>query len=764
MAYTSFIIRSSVSAGGSALRRTKVLQDASNPNGSGDSVYDSGLKADGFIPAIPANYLESTFSANVYIRGEVELQWTLGVALVSIPAGVDYEPVSILIRGSGDGEPITANDGFEVIKISYDSYVESFTDVAGTNRPYIADGKWAYYSMFVRYEDNTGSAFYEKVASLSVQTPTDFKSTEDLWKRIPVYYRELDNTYAIETLDYPYENGPLYRYVELFGWELDKIRTTVYDTMRINDPQVVHSSAIDALAAQVGAEITKSALGTAKLRALLDNIGYLRRTKGTLGSIESYISALSGCGVSYKQEYAVGDVGPGGGLIFLTPNSAGNTTGKYFEAAPASTEVSRTWATNSNQTLTVTGADGTAVGTGYQNTLDIVAQAGNVSATSAAVYCDTLVSGGKSDWFLPSSIEMQYVYKNLAYARIGGFYYGGGESGYWTSTESTANSANIQDSIFDTQGVRLKSTSHPVRAIRMFLPTTTRTFFAVHPHRANIFSDPLFAQGITNTTTVNPYQAYTNLDEAGREYGWGIYMSPTTSLLSTPPVITVTGNKLTVVFPVSIAGNNVDIRLYSRGQFTYNNSYNYYASAYSSHSFGLRFLTSGSVYNAVEPSGQNGTWVDTWNDSVPIANYPQYLDTTNTGRKIVSNIASPTTYTSEYKVCPVYIFKVPLSATTTTTFTFEKPLVEYRKSSGIFFSGNEPLGGFLPDASGATGEGIYDYHWGPNAVSVASTDFSYYTLDFYRSKKVTEYVVDNYVVPVNMVKNVDYQIDWDVLE
>jgi hypothetical protein len=110
--------------------------------------------------------------------------------------------------------------------------------------------------------------------------------------------------------------------------------------------------------------------------------------------------------------YAIGDIGPGGGKIFITPSTAGNSTGKYFEVAPVGVQVQRTWATGSNQSIAVSGADGTAIGTGAQNTIDIVAQSGNVAATSAAVYCSELVSGGQSDWFLPSKDELAQIYTN----------------------------------------------------------------------------------------------------------------------------------------------------------------------------------------------------------------------------------------------------------------------------------------------------------------------------------------------------------------
>jgi hypothetical protein len=73
------------------------------------------------------------------------------------------------------------------------------------------------------------------------------------------------------------------------------------------------------------------------------------------------------------------------------------------------------------------------------------------------------------------------------------------------------------------------------------------------------------------------------------------------------------------------------------------------------------------------------------------------------------------------------------------------------------------MGGFIPRA-GVAGDGLYDYHWGSNAVSSLNTDFSYYTLDYHRTKVITDNIVTNYVAPVTLVYGVDYEINWEVLE
>ena len=172
-----------------------------------------------------------------------------------------------------------------------------------------------------------------------------------------------------------------------------------------------------------------------------------------------------GPGATAAIAYAIGDVGPGGGKIFITPSTAGNSTGQYFEVAPVGVEVQRTWATGFYQLFSA-GASDTAIGTGAQNTIDIDAQSGNVAATSAAVYCSELVSGGQSDWFLPSRDELNLMYTNLhiLVPPLGGFSPGY----YWSSSEYVGVFAWIQSFDFGAQGDNYKDSTLFVRPVRAF--------------------------------------------------------------------------------------------------------------------------------------------------------------------------------------------------------------------------------------------------------------------------------------------------------
>ncbi len=186
------------------------------------------------------------------------------------------------------------------------------------------------------------------------------------------------------------------------------------------------------------------------------------------------------------------DRGPGGGIVFYYSATAFTSTGSdcgtnchYLEAAPTTgssawTDVPRTWATGfydgvdeddapiagGNWIALVSGADGIAIGTGYQNTLDIVAQTGNVAATSAAVAArEYRGPNNLLDWFLPSKLQLQkmFVYRTAI----------GVMDGYNYSSSSEVNSYQASSYFYITSSLYGfntidKSTSAYVRPVRAF--------------------------------------------------------------------------------------------------------------------------------------------------------------------------------------------------------------------------------------------------------------------------------------------------------
>ncbi len=161
------------------------------------------------------------------------------------------------------------------------------------------------------------------------------------------------------------------------------------------------------------------------------------RNAGTL-RLNATTNAFEGCNgfewVSITPpvvSYALGDTGPAGGVVFYITNGGRNG----LEAAPSDQHVGDgpTW--GCNVTL-LPGADGTAVGTGAQNTADILAGCSTVGI--AADIANAYVLNGYADWFLPSKDELNWLYKRKN--TVGGFK----NHNYWSSTQYNSDHSWMQ--------------------------------------------------------------------------------------------------------------------------------------------------------------------------------------------------------------------------------------------------------------------------------------------------------------------------------
>lgn len=285
MARTSFTFKQfGVSQAGSFLQATPVL-------GSDD---DSALKGDNYVssPDSGLTEAESFFDVTVRDYGKTLIKWGIGTALQTT-VGATPVATEVMVRYDTIGEPQTASDGKLVTTITADRVSSS---IEHSDLP---DGTWVYYTLFVKYQSTVTRSWYERVASVHILTPERFGSTDILWKRIPRYYRIQD---GIDSGDIPvssdlYGFGPLYRLLDVFGWDIDKLRTLIHHQMVTRDPMLASTEALDMLAQELGVYMSSTDLGTTRLRNILNDIGYLYGAKGTLDGVREWLTAISGSDV-----------------------------------------------------------------------------------------------------------------------------------------------------------------------------------------------------------------------------------------------------------------------------------------------------------------------------------------------------------------------------------------------------------------------------------------------------------------------------------
>jgi hypothetical protein len=192
------------------------------------------------------------------------------------------------------------------------------------------------------------------------------------------------------------------------------------------------------------------------LSGLLPNTTYYVR-----GYATNSVGTAYGASVSFTttQNFTVGVSYQGGIIAYVfTATDPGYVSGQTHGLIATSVNQSSgaQWGCSG-----VSIATNTSLGSGQANTISIVSSC--TTTGIAARLCNDLVSGGYSDWYLPSKDELAKIYLNRT--SIGGFNSGS----YWSSTQSSSTTSWSLDF---TSGVASSSSSKTanlyVRAIRRF--------------------------------------------------------------------------------------------------------------------------------------------------------------------------------------------------------------------------------------------------------------------------------------------------------
>jgi hypothetical protein len=295
-----------------------------------------------------------------------------------------------------------------------------------------------------------------------------------------------------------------------------------------NNDTVTVSSAVVTATISSGGSLTGTTTATASSGvATFNNLG----VDGTVGS--TYTITYSAAGLTSTTATVtltgttcdgetftcqVGDIGPGGGVIFYVASgfftqqgasgSMCTTNCKYLESAPTTgtdnwTDNNYAWSGNSN-TLIGASAQGSAIGTGYQNTLAIVAQSGAGTSGAASVTRAYRGPNNKIDWFLPSKDELHQM--RLQRSFVAAPPDGAAHSNYWTSTEDSDTAAIYEYFLFDDHYTPYdKSHDNGIfaRPVRAFGPAPiTISSAAIEGVTAPV-------TGATPVTTVTPGTGYT---------------------------------------------------------------------------------------------------------------------------------------------------------------------------------------------------------------------------------------------------------------
>lgn len=758
MAYESFTLKATTNASvyGSFLQQdpsafsTAGIGDSSPLQGFGYTLPPNEAGR-GFFEVIPTDY------------NTVKLSWGVSIALATTLTA-QPQPSEVRIVYSSFGQPQTVAEGDTILTTARN-------DVSLYYHEGVTSGKWAYYSMFIKYASVSNRDWYEKVASTEVLVPTNYGSRNLLYSRIPMHYRFDDETLGL--LNYTTglegnlpddlkDKGPLYRMLDVVGWDMDYLRTTTHYLMEKNDPQIANTEALNQLAAQLGIPINATEIGGARARNLLSLYKYQPVIKGRVRGVEEFITAITGCDteiVPTNSNYLASGYLAGDSATPVNSPDTTNPSGEKWklerpssQAISISTVATPTATSGWNSTdlqmfpaleLTASSVSGASVSTiniaclkadlpSFSNASSILVEysaqatvAGQGASVIGFLMSDTTQSASAVSYYNSASVV--------------------GPAGFVNSTRYPSTSAKmdveVNMGIVGNGTLTLTKkyfhmfiaydTMKPVNLllrVNKIAPMDKYPYdIKVYSNRVNLCRDPRFAGGIVTTAASVSTASF-----------WRASGASLTVL--TPELVEYAeAAEVTLFYDVSI---NANLKRYNTVGTT---------SSASAVAVQLTDLVNQSgvykhvpikrgidYYLSIDDVNDRITSVELYNNEIgvsmvssssPVRTQSALRGTRKWWKLQVPEI-SVYEWPQEIKNCSIII---NASINSTTPLTVADAVFE-PKVIGDFFDGNSVNGGWLAGGSGGS-YGTHDYRWGaagPNA------DFSYYSPDYMRSRRLVE--------------------------
>lgn len=741
MAKQSFVFKSNL--GTTASVSGSFLQPGTANIGADDS---SAFKADGYtLPPVTVGSA-SFLSATPTNYGEVLVEWGITSAL-STTVGVIPSATELVLVYSAYGAPQTYLDGQVLVTVTSTNTVSSFT------HDNLTGGTWAYYSLFVKYQATGTRSWYERLASTEVLVVKNYDSLSSLYRRIPLHYRLLDDQLGLTNINSEHisllptdliVSGPLRRMLDVFGWDIDVLKTTVDYIIRQKDPYVANSQMLEQLTKEIGLPLETVDLGPARLRDLISNFRYLTENEGRITGVEEYITALAGSDteVTFSNpdlftatQHAISS------LATTTSPTQVPTTNQWLmeiqdlgggassqAVAASSTYYGKALCENKTAVRITSGA--ASVNTGVyvgclKTKITNVSQASRLYMEYGAVYDSTLSDG--------ASVVGAAILSNVTAASAVSFSTTGGAStslvGFVSSVTTggenawaipvefgvVGNGSTTSSDMYLHVWIASRYGDNPLHFVPVILRTEDRYpyYIDVYSQRLNLVRDPQFTNGVSTLSESSSTSSY-----------WRVAGSSITGTAVANKIATISTSASSTLTLSTNVTHATDGKCYTPLKR------------------GVKY------YFSIDDINDNVSAVQVRLDSAEITLATQSTlyrsqNLASGGKRKYWEITIPDT-ANTYPVS-ANVYHIALTANVSASnlsVKVSRPLLE-PYAPGEYFDGDTEQGGWLGVGSAGGGANA-DHRWGDSAQH---THFSYYTSDYRRTVETVKRLME-YIVPV----------------